>query len=168
MNTVITANVLWRIVLLGSSRLNLSINLYIMELSPKLNTLGRWKGKHSQGGHTGETDTPWHTQDGGHLAMNLERGTWGQGASLPMVLVTITPLLSLPPLRLSHSEHLRRFWLHFLMDLNHCVKTTTRRQQTAIVGLILTLDHRDSEDGFVPRDGSREVLRAPEGWRRVL
>ena len=104
MNTVITTSVLWTIVLLVSSRLNLSINLYKMELSPKLNILGRWKGKHSQGGHTGETDTPWHTQDGGHLAMNLERGTWGQGASLPMVLVTITPLLSLLPLRLSHSE----------------------------------------------------------------
>ena len=49
------------------------------------------------------------------------------------------------------------------MDLNHCVKTTTHRQQTAIVGLILTLDHRDSEDGFVPRDGSREVLRDNRG-----
>ena len=57
-NTVITTSVLWTIVLLGSSRLNLSINLHIMELSPKFNTLGRWKGKHSQGGHTGETDTP--------------------------------------------------------------------------------------------------------------
>ena len=110
------------------------------------------EGEAQSGGVTLERWTHLHTQDGGHLAMNLERGTWGQGASLPMVLVTITPLLSLPPLRLSHSEHLRRFWLHFLMDLNHCVKTTTHRQQTAIVGLILTLDHRGSEDGFVPSD----------------
>ena len=85
-----------------------------------------------------------------------------------MVLVTITPLLSLLPLKLSHSEHLGRFWLHFPMDLNHCVKITTHRQQTAVVGLILTLDHCDSEDGFVPSDGSREVLRTQEGWWLVL
>ena len=67
MNTVITANVLCTIVLLGSSRLNLSINLYKMELSPKLNILGRWKGKHSQGGS--------HWKDG-HTCILKMGDTW--------------------------------------------------------------------------------------------
>ena len=62
---------------------------------------------------------------------------------------------------LSRSEHRRRCWLHFPMGLHHCVSVTTHNQSTVIVGLVLRLGPCGGEGGFVPRDGSREVIRDP-------